>query len=95
VTKQKKLAKNVVVNHVNANYANQTKKNKNKMKKITKETKLSELLSLNPKAGEILFEIGMSCIGCPMAMQETIEQGCLAHGMNKKEIDEVLKKLNK
>jgi hybrid cluster-associated redox disulfide protein len=62
--------------------------------KITKKTKMNELLEKNPKAAEILFEAGLSCVGCPMAMQETIEQGCLAHGISKKEIDELVKRLN-
>jgi len=63
--------------------------------KITKNTPLSELLSENEKAAEILFEAGMGCIGCPMAMQETLEQGCLAHGLDEKKINEILGKLNK
>lgn len=62
--------------------------------KITKKTKLSEILNMNPKSAEILFEAGMSCVGCPMAMQETIEQGCLAHGMDKKEINKLVERLN-
>ena len=62
--------------------------------KITKKTKINSLLGKNQKAAEILFEAGMTCIGCPMAMQETVEQGCLAHGMTKKEIDELIKRLN-
>lgn len=64
-------------------------------KKITPKTKLSELLNSNPDSAEILFESGMGCVGCPMAMQETIEDGCLAHGMDKKDVDELIKKLNK
>jgi len=64
-------------------------------KKITKTTKLSEVLRENPNAAEILFEAGLMCIGCPMAMQETIEEGCLAHGIKKKEIDKIIKELNK
>ncbi len=64
------------------------------MKKITPKTKLKDLIG-NEKVAEILFESGLSCIGCPMAMQETIQQGCLAHGMDKKEIDELIKRLNK
>ncbi len=63
--------------------------------KITKKTKLSKILEKNPEAAEILFEAGLSCVGCPMAMAETLEQGCLAHGMNSKEIDKLLEKLNK
>ncbi len=63
--------------------------------KITKKTKLNELLEKKPEAASILFEAGLSCIGCPMAMQETIEQGCLAHGMSKKDIDKLVEKLNR
>ncbi len=65
------------------------------MKKITKKTKLNEILKINPDVAEILFEAGLSCIGCPMAMQETLEEGCLAHGMNQKEIDELIERLNR
>jgi len=63
--------------------------------KITKKTKLSELLEKNPNSAEIMFEAGMMCLGCPMAIQETIEQGCKAHGMTSKEIDKLVEKLNK
>lgn len=66
-------------------------KNK-KMKKITKKTKFSELLKEKPEAAELLFEKGMSCVGCPMAMQETLEQGCGAHGLD---ADEIVNELNK
>ena len=61
--------------------------------KITGKTKLSELVE-NEKAAKILFESGMGCLGCPMAMQETLEEGCKGHGMGKKEIDEIVRKLN-
>lgn len=62
--------------------------------KITKKTKLSEVLKNNEKAAMILFNSGLSCVGCPMAMQETIEQGCKAHGMSDKDIDKLVKELN-
>jgi len=65
------------------------------MKKITRKTKLSEILRINQNAAEVLFKKGLSCIGCPMAMQETLEEGCMAHGMSKKEIDELIERLNK
>jgi len=38
-----------------------------------------------------LAERGMFCCGCPMAMMETLEQGCEAHGVD---VDEVVKELN-
>ena len=63
--------------------------------RITKKIKMSKILEEKPKAAKLLIEAGMHCVGCPMAMQETLEEGCIAHGMNKKEIDELVKKLNK
>jgi len=66
-----------------------------KIEKITKKTKIAEIVKKKPEAAEMLFEAGMMCIGCAMAQQETLEQGCRAHGMNNKEIDELIKKLNK
>jgi len=64
-------------------------------KKITGKTKLGDLMRKNPESAEILFDTGLHCVGCGMASSETIEQGCMAHGMNKKDIDNLLKKLNK
>lgn len=72
-----------------------TTKTKNKKRNITKKMTFAEILQKHPESANILFESGLHCIGCGMAMYETIEQGCLAHGMNKKEIDELIKKLNK
>ena len=63
--------------------------------KITKKTKFSEILENNEDAAEILFESGLHCVGCPMTAQENLEDGCLAHGMSGKEIDELVERLNK
>ena len=65
------------------------------MMKITKKTKLSKILEKKPKSNRILIKAGMECVGCPMAMQETLEQGCLAHGMTKKQINKIIEELNK
>ena len=63
--------------------------------KITKNTNIGDLLEENPEAGKHLMEAGMSCIGCPMAQMESIENGCLSHGMEKEDIEKLIKKLNK
>lgn len=65
------------------------------MKKITKNAKINDILRDNPKAGEILFESGLSCFGCPIAVDETLEEGCIAHGLDSNEIIDKLNKLNK
>ena len=62
--------------------------------KITKQMKFSEILESKSEAVEILFSMGMHCVGCPMSSQESLEEGCKAHGMSDKEIDELVEKLN-
>jgi len=62
---------------------------------ITKKTKIMTILEKSPKSVEILFDTGLTCLGCAFAKDETLEQGFLAHGFSKKEIEEIIKKLNK
>tara|TARA_Y100000034_G_C6903471_1_gene418575 strand:- start:120 stop:311 length:192 start_codon:yes stop_codon:yes gene_type:complete len=61
--------------------------------KITRKTPLHELAT-NKKAAEILLENGMHCLGCFAAHFEDLEQGCKAHRMSEKQIEELIKKLN-
>ena len=68
------------------------KTTKKAMKKITKKITFAELMEKYPEAVEVLFENGMHCIGCAMSAQETLEQGCLGHGLNP---DELVDKINK
>ena len=62
---------------------------------ITKEMTFAEIMEKHPDAANVLFNNGMHCIGCGAAMYETLEQGCLIHGMNQKQIDDLIKRLNK
>ena len=62
---------------------------------ISKEMTFAELLNKYPESANLLFESGLHCIGCGGAMYETIEQGCQMHGFSKKQIDDLIKKLNK
>jgi len=49
-----------------------------------------------PEAAEILMNKGMHCIGCGMAMFETLEQGAMVHGLDADElVNEINKKLQK
>jgi hybrid cluster-associated redox disulfide protein len=59
---------------------------------ITKSMTISEVISKCPDTIPILMKSGMHCIGCPMAMQETLEEGLSAHGLD---VDEVIRELNK
>jgi len=58
---------------------------------INKKMSFAEILEKKPEAASILMGKGMHCCGCPMAMQETLEQGACAHGLD---ADEIVKELN-
>jgi len=70
-------------------------KAKKKKESITKKMRFAEILEKHPESANILFESGLHCIGCGMAMYETLEDGCKAHGMNKRQIDDLIKKINR
>lgn len=73
-----------------------TKKETTKTKKkVTKNMTFAEILEKHPESADVLFESGLHCIGCGAAMYETLEQGCQAHGMSKKQIDALIAKINK
>ncbi len=62
--------------------------------KITKDMTLGEVVSKYPAAAEIIMKRGLHCIGCGVAAFETIEQGALAHGINKKDLDSMVREIN-
>ena len=61
------------------------------MQKVTKEMQISEVLKMDMATANIFLQLGMHCIGCPMASAESIEAACAAHGVNP---DDVVKQLN-
>jgi len=62
---------------------------------VSKDMTFAEVLNNHPKLGNVLFESGLHCIGCGGAMYESIEQGCMMHGFSKKQIEDLVKKMNK
>ena len=62
---------------------------------ITKEMTFAEALEIKPDAAKIMFEFGLHCIGCHFSPYETIEQGAKSHGLEDKDIKEMLNKINK
>jgi hydroxylamine reductase len=63
-------------------------------KKIKKDMMLGDLVDNYPQAAMLMAQKGMHCIGCGMAAAETIEQGCIAHGMTKEDINKLLEEMN-
>jgi hydroxylamine reductase len=67
---------------------------KDKKTEITKNILIGELVENYPKLAKVLVEdYGFHCIGCMAAGMETLEDGATVHGMDKKEIDKMVKKL--
>lgn len=60
-------------------------------KKITKDMTFGQVLKDYPQVAPIFMKFGMHCIGCHIAISETIEQGAVAHGV---EVDDLVKELN-
>lgn len=60
--------------------------------KITADMSIGEVVKKWPQTAEALLKSGLPCVGCPVAMSETLEQGAAAHGIK---IKELLNDLNK
>lgn len=58
---------------------------------ITKDMKIGEILDSNRELAPFFLEMGMHCLGCPSARNESVGQACLVHGVN---ADELVAKLN-
>lgn len=63
--------------------------------KITKKTIIGDCIHAHPDIAEYLMGLGFHCVGCFAAAFETIEQGLKVHGKSDKEINEIIKRLNK
>ena len=62
---------------------------------ITKESIIGDVLKKYPDAAEVMFKHGLHCIGCHVSAFESIENGCKVHGMTEKQIDALVKEINK
>ena len=58
---------------------------------ITKDSKIGEILDFDRGTAQYFLEMGMHCLGCPSARNETLSQACMVHGVNP---DELVDKIN-
>jgi hybrid cluster-associated redox disulfide protein len=70
------------------------KENTMSQDKISKDMTFGDLLRRFPGAAQILMNYGMHCIGCHIAVTETLGEGALAHGMDNKMIEQMIRDLN-
>ena len=55
---------------------------------VTRETLIGEIVNDYPEAIDVLFAIGMHCIGCPASQGESLEEAAAVHGID---IDDLMK----
>ena len=49
---------------------------------ISKDMLIGELVQMNEAIPAMLMRAGMHCRGCPSAQGESLEEACMAHGID-------------
>ena len=63
-------------------------------KYIRRDTLIGDVVKQWPDAAPIMLSYGLHCVGCHISGFETVEQGCMGHGMPPEMIDELMQELN-
>lgn len=65
------------------------------MKEFVKKNDIvMDAVNKYPEIAKVLGESGLHCVGCHVSTIETIEEGCLGHGMSPEEVDELMQEVN-
>ncbi len=51
------------------------------MEYVNENTLIGDIVRNYPEAAEVLFAIGMHCLGCPASQGETLAEACAVHGV--------------
>jgi|UniRef100_C6DZ46 hybrid cluster-associated redox disulfide protein len=62
------------------------------MAQVTKDMTFAAVMRMHPDVVKVLAKYNLGCIGCMGAQNESLEQGCAAHGIN---VDEIVADINK
>lgn len=57
---------------------------------VNEKTLIGEIVSQYPEAAEVLFGIGMHCLGCPASQAESLEDACAVHGVDPERVVEAI-----
>lgn len=49
---------------------------------VTPDTLIGDLVLFHPETADVLFSIGMHCLGCPSSGVETIKDAAIVHGID-------------
>lgn len=53
---------------------------------ITNKTTIGEVLAMDMGTAKFFLEMGMHCLGCPSSQGESIEEACMVHGLEPKDL---------
>ena len=56
------------------------------MSQITGETLIGAIVREHPEACEVLFSIGMHCLGCPASQMESLAEAAMVHGYKPEDV---------
>ena len=62
-----------------------------KVETVTPNTLIGDLVLFHPETAELLFSIGLHCLGCPSSGVETVSEAADAHGLD---VNELVLQLN-
>ena len=58
---------------------------------VTSDTLIGDLVLFHPETADLLFSIGLHCLGCPSSGVETISDAADVHGL---EVGKLVEQLN-
>ena len=58
---------------------------------VTPDRNIGDLVLFHPETAELLFSIGLHCLGCPSSGVETVSEAAEIHGLD---ADELVSRLN-
>lgn len=61
---------------------------------VRRDMKIGDVIKEWPDIAPIMLSYGLHCVGCHVSGFETIEQGCMGHGMPVEMLDELMEELN-
>ncbi len=54
--------------------------------KVTGETLIGQIVNEHPEACQVLFSIGMHCLGCPASQMESLAEAAQVHGFKPEDV---------
>lgn len=59
---------------------------------VNEKTLIGEIVNTYPETAEVLFGIGMHCLGCPASQAESLEDACAVHGVDTTSVVQAINK---